>query len=158
MESLQKKAIEKYLEKPKRQYSNGGCACMGPQMIKGFTLVENPYNIELKNNENRSKFIIKVHKRFDITMAQAKEMVDSKKVGFDNPYICKDFQDQLEKQGISTEVIKKPTGEYPECSCRMDNIVEVEGHFYKVKEEKSIMGIDYQAYLLGKIGGPYVNV
>lgn len=154
MESLQKKAIEKYLAKPKKQYSNGGCACMGRSMITGFEVKELPYSLELQDNSQRSKFIIQVHKRFGVSMAQAKDMVDNKNVGFDNPYICKDYKEQLEDSGITTQIVKKPSGEYPDCSCRMDEVVEVEKIYYRIEKENNQL----KAVMLGPVGGPYQNV
>lgn len=149
------KAIEIYLAKPKSEYGSGGCACMGRRLIPGFEVKENPYSLELEDNSKRSKFIIQVHKRFGVSMAEAKQYVDNKNVGFDNPYICKNFKEDLEQVGITTKIIKKPCGEYPDCSCRMDYVVEVENNYYRIeKDEKEQL----KAVLLGPVGGPYQNV
>lgn len=155
MTPQEQQAIDIYLAKPKREYSNGGCACMGRSNIPGFEVKENPYSLEVKDNNQRSKFIIQVHKRFDVSMAQAKGMVDEKNVGFDNPYICQNFKKDLEQIGIVTDFVKKPCGEYPECSCHMDAVVEVENIYYRIeKDEKN----ELKAVILGPVGGPYQNV
>lgn len=155
MTPQEQQAIDIFLAKPKSEYRSGGCACMGRSMIAGFEVKEQPYSLEVKDNTQRSKFIIQVHKRFDVSMAQAKEMVDNKNVGFDNSYICKNFKEDLDEAGIKTEVVKKPSGEYPECSCRMDNVVEVEGVYYRIEKDKNNQ---LKAVILGPVGGPYQNL
>lgn len=155
MTPQEQQAIEMYLAKPQRKYSNGGCACMGRSSIPGFEVKEHPYSLEVKDNSQRSKFIIQVHKRFDVSMAQAKDMVDKKNVGFDNPYICKNFKEYLDEVGIHTEIIKKPCGEYPDCGCRMDKVVEVDNTYYRIETDNENQ---YKAVMLGPVGGPYQNV
>lgn len=155
MNSQEQKAVEVYLAKPQKQYSRGGCACMGRRVIPGFEVKENPYNLELEDNSQRTKFIIQVHKIFDVSMAEAKNMVDNKNVGFDNPYICKRVKEDLEQIGIMTDFVKKPCGEYPDCSCRMDKVVEVEGIYYRIEKDNVNQ---YKAVELGPVGGPYKNV
>lgn len=43
----------------------------------------------------------------------------------------------------------------PYCGCSMFNVVEVDGSYYEVKENRSVDGITHEVILLGKIGGPY---
>lgn len=157
MKTSEQQAIDKFLALPPINH-RGACACIGAQFIKGFVITEEPYNIELKNPEQRSKFVIQVHKYFNITLKEAKEKVDSHKVDFDNPFIAKKFNEELGEAGIETEVIKKPTGLYPDCHCRMRNIIEVDGSYYKVKENKSNTEMHYNVYFLGKVGGPYLKI
>lgn len=88
-------------------------------------------------------------------MEEAKSKVDENKVGFDNPYICEDFINQIKEKGIDVEVIKNPTGLEPFCRCKMYNVVKVEDNYYQVKENCSANDIKHEVVCLGKVGGPY---
>lgn len=151
--TIEQRAIREFLAKPVSY--GGACACMGPREIPNFELKEDPYVVKLLNEEHRTNYILFVKKYFNISMGESKEKVDENNVGFDNPYICEDFVKQAKVNGIDVEIKYNPTGLEPYCGCSMFNVVEVDGSYYEVKENRSVDGITHEVILLGKIGGPY---
>lgn len=153
MDTLEQQAIQKYLEKSEKDRTPRPCCCVGPRPIIGFVKKQEPYNVQVKDESQRSKFIIQVHKFFKISLTEAKQKVDSLRVEFEDMPMCVWFQSEVSQAGIETKVIELPSGLYPFCGCRMHRVVEIEDSFYKVIENNS----QYKAYLLGKVGGPYIE-
>lgn len=153
MDTLEQLAIKKYLAKSEKERTPGPCCCVGPRSIIGFIKKQEPYNVQVKNESHRTKFIIQVHKFFKISLTEAKQKVDSFRVEFEDIHMCSWFQRELAEALIETKVIEFPSGLYPFCGCRMHRVVEIEDNFYKVIENNS----QHKAYLLGKVGGPYIE-
>lgn len=158
MTNKKEQAVAKFLAEPKITYGDGGCCCMGKQKINGFDKKEYTYIVTIKDVSQRAKFILFVHKEITNSLSEAKEKVDLNKVGFDNIYSCNFFQKNLQNLNIETEITENPSGLNPECPCAMRNVMEVEGDFYKVIENRSADEITHEAVFLGHIGGPYVCI
>lgn len=55
--------------------------------------------------------------------------------------------------GTNWDAIKR----YPACPCRMDFYEIVAGSFYRIVSEKKETSIEYRAYCVGPVGGPYTE-
>lgn len=149
-------AIRQYLEKPlSGAYA---CGCVGRQPIEDEP--GSAFNFELKIKsyppEVRKEVIQAIRRCSGLGLIESKLKLDNgDSFNFDDKYYCAKFKNELEYMGVQCEVIENKPLMYPYCPCAMRNVMEVEGNFYEVVENRSAEGVTHDAYLIGPIGGPY---
>lgn len=149
-------AIRQYLSKPLQ----GGypCGCVGRQPIINDD--ETPLNAELKiksyDNDKRKEVIQIIRQHTGLPLIECRDQLDSKSAfGFEDKHYCSQLKNKLDTIGVECEAIVHAQLLYPYCPCSMRNVMEVEGHFYEVIENRCPDGITHKAQLLGPVGGPY---
>lgn len=149
-------AIRQYLSKP----LSGGyaCGCVGTQPIKNDDEIALNFELKIKSYDNnkRKEVIQAIRQYTGLPLIESREHLDQKNVfGFEDQHYCSQLKNQLEAVGVQCEVIKNEVLLYPYCPCAMQKVMEVEGNFYEVTENRSPDGVTHKAQLLGPVGGPY---
>jgi hypothetical protein len=156
----EERAVDIYLSDETRQYSMGGCGCMGPQ----------PINSDDYGKDERFSFVITQCDRIKtvkvlresfyryLSVKEALNWIDNKHV-FDQ-YWSEEGRDAaadkfLVNEGTVIEKFGTAIKKKPYCGCMMKETVEVDGHYYDIINKRVGNAIIYEAVNIGPLGGPY---
>jgi ribosomal protein L7/L12 len=144
-----KQAIRLYLSMPAPYYD--ACCCMGKMPITQETA--EPYTIKLVAGFHKVNAIKVIRTELNASLKTALRILAAP-LEFKVYEDAKHLLDRFIAAGVKAE-LNKTKQYYPVCPCKMQEVVELDGRFYKITEHRSPDGITHTADDIGPIGGPY---